>query len=67
MAGCAVYRGIGPEDGHIVEEKEAFQYALDRCLHGTAEDQRDFRNLLIELFYSGNWIKEDIHGSTEYL
>ena len=41
-----VYRGIGPEEGTIVTEEEAFDYALERCLKGTEEDQEEFRKEL---------------------
>lgn len=44
--------------GTFVCEEDAFDYALERCLHGTEDDQKEFRDMLIEWFYS-NWIKED--------
>lgn len=71
------YVGFGPEKGHVVPEDKAYAYALGRCLHGTTQDQEDFRKMLVrcpsdriqdgvafremlvEWFYSGNWIKED--------
>ena len=53
-----MYIGIGPEQDAVVSEEQAFDYSLERCLHGTPQDQQDFRELLIEWFYSGNWIKE---------
>lgn len=53
----AYYLGIGPEDGTIVEEEQAFDYALERCLEGTLEDQKAFREELVEWYYAGNWIK----------
>lgn len=56
MAG---YMGIGPEDGIFVSCDTAFEYALERCIHGTTDDKREFREMLTEWFYSGNWIKED--------
>ena len=55
-----IYKGIGPEEDKIVEEDEAYDYALERCLHGTPQDQQDFKDLLVEWFYSGNWVKEDV-------
>lgn len=55
----AYYLGIGPEKGTIVEEDQAFDYALERCLKGTLEDQQEFRKELVEWFYSGSWIKEE--------
>lgn len=53
------YVGFGPEKGHVVPEDKAFDYALERCLRGTIQDQEDFRDVLVEWFYSGNWIKEE--------
>ena len=57
-----VYRGIGPEEGTIVTEEEAIDYALERCLKGTEEDQEEFRKELVEWFFSGNWIDEERSG-----
>lgn len=54
-----MYYGIGPEQGKIIEEDQAFDYALERCLKGTLEDQKEFREMLVEWFYSGNWIETD--------
>lgn len=53
------YIGIGPEDGTVVEDNQAFDYALGRCLNGTPDDRKDFREMLVEWFYSGNWVKEE--------
>ena len=55
----AYYLGIGPEKGTIVEEDLAFDYALERCLKGTPQDQQEFRMDLVAWFYSGSWIKQD--------
>lgn len=55
----AMYYGIGPERGKIIEEDQAFDYALERCLKGPLEDQKEFREMLVEWFYSGNWIKKE--------
>ena len=49
------YKGIGPEAGTIVEEDQAYQYALERCLHGTQQDQEEFKEMLVDWYYSGNW------------
>ncbi len=48
------YVGFGPEEGHVVPEDKAFDYALERCLRGTIQDQEDFRDVLVEWFYSVN-------------
>lgn len=53
------YRGIGPEEGTIVNEGDACAYAMERCLGGTLEEQKEFREMLVEWYYSGNWIKEE--------
>ena len=52
----AGYLEIGT--GNFVPEEDAFDYALERCLHGTEEDKQEFKEMLVEWFYS-NWIKED--------
>ena len=58
------YKGIGPERGNDVECEDAYSYALNRCLHGSENDQKEFSSMLIEWFYSGNWIEEDSNGET---
>lgn len=57
------WRGIGPESGTIINDDIAFQYALERCLQGTPEEQQEFRGMLIEWFYalSDFWIREREH------
>lgn len=45
--------------GVFVPIKDAFDYALEHCLHGSEQEQRDFKEILIEWFFSGNWIKEE--------
>ncbi len=59
-----MYRGIGPEAGILVEEDQAYEYALERCMSGTPEDKEEFKEMLVEWFYSGNWIEEDSNGET---
>lgn len=53
------YLGIGPEGGIFVSENAAFEYALERCIKGTLRDKEEFREMLVEWFFSGNWIKEE--------
>nr|DAW41399.1 MAG TPA: hypothetical protein [Bacteriophage sp.] len=52
------YIGIGPETGTIVEDTEAYEYALEHSLHGTPAEYAEFKKFLIEWFYSGNWVEE---------
>lgn len=53
-----MYVGIGPEKDTVVTDDQAFNYALERCLHGTPDDQEEFKTMLVEWFYSGNWEHE---------
>lgn len=54
-----VYVGTGPESGKIIQESEAFRYALEQCLFGSDDDRDDFRKMLPEWYFSGNYIKEE--------
>lgn len=51
------YYGVGPETGKFVAAEDAYKYALERCLSGTLEEQKEFREMLVEWYYSGNWIR----------
>lgn len=53
------YIGIRSEKDTVVDDEQAYEYALERCLHGTEEDQKEFRNMLVEWFYSGDWLYEE--------
>lgn len=45
--------------GEFIPKKYAYEHALDCCLNGTEEQQKDFREMLVEWFYSGgNWRTE---------
>lgn len=44
---------------NFVPDSEAYEYALDRCMNGTEEEQKEFKEMLVEWFYSGNWIRSD--------
>lgn len=57
--------GIGADRGTIVDDENAYDYALERSLHGSPEDQNEFREMLVEWFYSGNWVRRD--GDVESL
>lgn len=48
------YVGIQQEHGHVVDESEAYAYALQRVL-ADENEQKEF----VEWFYSGNWVTED--------
>ena len=44
--------------GNFVPESEAYEYALEQCLHGSEEDIKEFKEMLVEWYFSGNWVKE---------
>ncbi len=45
--------------GEFVSQKHAYEYALDCCLNGSEEQQKEFKEMLVEWFYSGgNWREE---------
>lgn len=53
------YRGICKNQGERVEEKDAAQYALDKCglaIVERTDDTRDAVGTIIEWFFSGDWI-----------
>lgn len=39
----------------FVPEEDAFDYALERVSHGTAQERREF----VDWFYLRNWTKEE--------
>lgn len=43
----------------FVPEDEAFDHALHESLFGDMEIQKEFKEMLVEWFYSGNWRKEE--------
>jgi len=53
------YIGVGPEKGRFVSDSKAYAYALERCLHGTEAEIKEFREMLIEWYFSGNWIRSE--------
>lgn len=46
--------GIGPEDGHRVPECDAYEYAKEHLDEMPEKDKQ----LFVEFFFSGNWVKE---------
>lgn len=59
MPGEAGYIGIGSEEGTFVPTEDAYAYALEKCLSGTMDETKEFREMLMEWYYSGNWIKAE--------
>lgn len=56
---------VNVEGGVFVPKEDAFDYALEQCVESVPEGlheiewKDDFKDMLVEWFYSGNWIKED--------
>lgn len=51
------YHKVGSAE--FVSDEEAYEYALDECLHGSEEMQKEFRDMLVDWFYSGGeWRRE---------
>lgn len=42
-----MFVGIGPEKDTVVMGEQAFDYVLERSLHGTTEDQQEFREIRV--------------------
>lgn len=59
-----MYRGMmfTPEAGKTVSDGEAFEYAKKHLDELPQED----KELFVEFFFSGNWIKEDGNAETEF-
>lgn len=53
------YIGVGPEDGNFIPESQAYDYALERCMGGNEEEVKEFREMLVEWYFSGNWIRTE--------
>ena len=40
--------------------EQAYEYALERCLHGSEDDIKEFKEMLVDWFYSGgDWRREE--------
>ena len=59
---CGVYRGMTgtPEAGKVVRVENAYAYAKEHLDEMPEED----KELFVEFFFSGNWIKEEDHAET---
>lgn len=50
------YREIGTNV--FVHKEDAYEYAFDQCMNGSEDLQKEFKEMLVEWFYSGNWVVE---------
>lgn len=57
------WRGVGPCAGRRVQGEEALRLACGDCgvelLDGAAPLAGEFREMFLEWYFSGNWIKEE--------
>lgn len=55
------WRGIGPNAGEYVAAEDGFVYACQQVgieeFDRTALEAEEFKEMLIEWFFSGNWIE----------
>ena len=53
-----MYVGICSEDGKIIKQEDALEYALMRCMTTDKEEFiKEFGQDIEEWFFSGNWIE----------
>ena len=52
--------GLNENEGLFIPEEDAFGYAFERCTNGTDEMIAEFKEMLVEWFFSGDWMKRDI-------
>lgn len=55
------WRGIGPNAGLYIAVGDGFSFARDRVgitlFDHTAPDAAEFKEMLIEWYFSGNWVE----------
>ena len=51
----------------VVYEEDAFEHALEVSLNGTEEDKQEFIKMLVEWFYSGNWVEIETKEEEGYI
>ena len=56
------------QDGYLefhsnefVSDEDAYAYAFERCTNGTDEEIEEFKQMLVEWFFSGNWTRVENH------
>jgi len=65
------YKGMGPERGNIVPAEDALSYAMERCgirpsaAPADPQDRDEFNQMLVEWYFSGNWIPVEQDGEQE--
>lgn len=48
---------LGFHTNEFVSDEDAFAYAFERCMNGTEKEQKEFQEMLVEWFFSGDWTR----------
>lgn len=55
------WKGISNRDGEFVDAEDGFEYVCEavgiKAFDKTAPDAEEFKEMLIEWYFSGNWIE----------
>lgn len=56
--------GYEKMDGsEFVRDEDALHYAMEKCgiptLHNFAPEHKEFQDMLVEWYFSGNWVRVD--------
>lgn len=55
------WKGIGPNAGEFIAVEDGFGYACQQvgieCFDSTALDADEFKDMLVDWYFSGNWIE----------
>jgi hypothetical protein len=49
------------QTNEFVSDEDAYAYAFERCTNGTDEEIKEFQEMLVEWFFSGNWTRVENH------
>ena len=64
------WRGIGPEAGKFVPASDGFHHAAHECgvtmFDQTAPLADEFKEMLVEWYFSGNWVETGKSGEAQY-
>lgn len=48
---------LGFHTNEFVSDEDAFNYAFKICTNGSDEEQEEFKKMLVEWFFSGDWTR----------
>lgn len=50
---------VSVHGNEFVSDEDAYGYAFERCVNGTDDEINEFKKMLVEWFFSGNWIRRE--------